>query len=303
MSIAAKSGSASITSNNTRRFCFNHLNINNVNALGQTRFVAGANSTLTNTTGWLNTNCADLVFADFNANFLCVGGITEFTNVSTGAPTQLNWNFNVAAGNTNTSTQTNPSFTYAQIGDYQVRLNISKGADNDVVTKTITIVQPSNISKPSITYQDDILRSNVSAQAYQWFLNGNPIEGATSFFYQTTNPGNYVIEIRNSQCKYRSDPFVITSLEDLQVQEAKNTTQVYPNPSAETMSLRFNNRFRGKVKVEILDIVGKPIYTLNGQKDDEQYIIPLKTNDLKVGVYLLKINLAGIEYTQKIIRQ
>jgi PKD repeat protein len=303
MTISAKSGSASLTSNNIRRFCFNHLTISQVNALGQTKFVAGANSSLSNATGWTNANCADLLFADFNANFLCAGGISEFTNTSTGAPTQLNWNFDVAAGNTSTSTQSNPSFTYTQAGNYQVRLTISKGADNEVVTKTIAVTQPSNISKPTITYQDDILRSNVSAQSYQWYLNGNSIEGATSFFYQTTNPGNYVIEIRNTQCKFRSEPFVITSLEDLYTQEARNTTQVYPNPSAETMSLRFNNRFRGTVKVEILDVVGKPIHRLSGQKDDELYTMPLKTNDLRVGIYLLKINLAGIEYTQKVVRQ
>jgi PKD repeat protein len=304
MPISAKSGSASITANNTRRFCFNHLNISNVNALGQTKFVAGSNSTLTNTTGWVSANCADLVFADFTAKFLCAGGISEFTNTSTGAPTQFNWNFNVAAGNTNTSTQTNPNFTYTQAGDYQVRLNVSKGADNDAITKNLTVITPpSNIGKPTITYQDDLLRSSISAQNHQWYLNGNPIEGATSFFYSTTNPGNYVVEISNTQCKFRSDPFVITSLEDVQVQEAKNTTQLYPNPSTETMNLRFDNRFRGKVKVEMLDIVGKPMQTLSGNKNDEVYTMPLKINHLHAGIYLLKINLAGIEYTQKIIKQ
>lgn len=74
------------------------------------------------------------VVANFSANKLtgCVPLQVNFTNLSTGSPTNYLWDF----GNSNTSTLINPSATYVVAGKYTVSLTVSNGVGSN--TKTIT---------------------------------------------------------------------------------------------------------------------------------------------------------------------
>jgi PKD repeat protein len=302
ITIKTTGGTSTLSSNNTRRFCYNFLNIENVKTTGQTKFVAGANSTITNSDGWIKANCNDLIYADFKAAFTCAGGVTEFSNLSTGNPTQNQWNFNVAAGNTNTSTLTNPTFVYNTVGDYQVNLAVANGTGNDSFTQTISVKNSTSISKPTITYNevDKALRSSVVAQNYQWYLNDTPIAGADKFFYLTSDPGSYVVEISNTECKFRSEPFVITSLEE-QSQFLFNTTTIGPNPVQGSFELKIQNQYLGKLDIELSNLLGNPIAKYSEEKMEETFKKSFNTTRLSPGVYLMRLRIAGVQASKKII--
>lgn len=77
------------------------------------------------------------VVANFSANRTsgCSPLTVQFTNLSTGNPTNYSWTF----GNSNTSVLQNPSATYVVPGTYTVSLTASNATFSDVETKTAFI--------------------------------------------------------------------------------------------------------------------------------------------------------------------
>jgi PKD repeat protein len=63
------------------------------------------------------------LIADFSSWPNCVGAVTQFTNETTGGkmPYGSSWDF----GDTGTSTDANPTHTYAATGDYDVKLDVT----------------------------------------------------------------------------------------------------------------------------------------------------------------------------------
>lgn len=77
-----------------------------------------------------------------------------------------------------------------------------------------------------------------------------------------------------------------------------NNINVYPNPSTGLVNIRINS-FIGKTNIEIVDLNGRVVYSLNNTEFSNEKTIDL--NHLQAGVYVLKINGDNINYTKKII--
>ncbi|MFA5782356.1 MAG: SBBP repeat-containing protein, partial [Bacteroidales bacterium] len=94
-------------------------------------------------------------------------------------------------------------------------------------TLTVTV---DSASKPTITQNGNMLFST-AASAYQWNLNGNPINGATGQMYAPLVSGMYSVTVANANgCSATSDTIsvVVTGLSDLS--DNKNI-YIYPNPA------------------------------------------------------------------------
>ena len=79
--------------------------------------------------------------------------IVDFADHSSGAPTSWSWDF----GDGTTSTQRNPSKTYATAGAYLVTLTVSNSAGQSSATQTVSVVAP-----VSITYAQDSFTRTIS---------------------------------------------------------------------------------------------------------------------------------------------
>ena len=101
----------------------------------------------------------------------------EFTNTSTGDITSWSWDF----GDGNTSTEENPSHSYAKQGDYTASLTVSSEVGSDTDTSDIIVVGPPSASfstsetktKPgsSIQFTDE---STGDVDSWSWdFGDGN----------------------------------------------------------------------------------------------------------------------------------
>ncbi|MCX8080819.1 MAG: PKD domain-containing protein [Bacteroidia bacterium] len=78
--------------------------------------------------------------ANFSAPNVCLGAVTNFSNLSvqvgSGIITQFNWNF----GDGNTSSITNPSHTYSLAGSYPTKLVIANNYGcRDSIVRTVTV--------------------------------------------------------------------------------------------------------------------------------------------------------------------
>ena len=116
----------------------------------------------------------------------------DFTDLSTNQPVTWNWSF----GDGNTSTEQNPSHTYASAGTYDVSLTVSNGGGDDTKTVSgyITVTAQTNdqpISVTSVVFNEQILNGGRTSVTAQITLS-EPVDGAlvTAAF---TTPKNSVV--------------------------------------------------------------------------------------------------------------
>jgi len=138
------------------------------------------------------------VTADFNADvtFTCDGTV-QFSDLSTGAPTQWLWQF----GDGGLSTQQNPTYTYANSGTYAITLEATNTQGSNTVTKTAYIV----VEKPKVTSTNNAQAClNASAQlsatngtgTLRWYDGSNTLvhTGATFSTPPLTTTTAYFVE-------------------------------------------------------------------------------------------------------------
>ncbi|MEO1051152.1 MAG: S8 family serine peptidase [Bacteroidota bacterium] len=291
------SGNATLNSSNERRFCMDFLIIDGVDIAGTTLFVTGDNSAVINATGWTENNCDDLLFADFDANFLCLAGISEFTDLSTGNPTSWSWEF----GSGSTSVDQNPTYQYNQTGQFTVTLTISNGSETNSFSRNVEVVESTTISKPTIIENGDFLISSVDAPTYRWFVDGQLIDNETDNFIAAGAGGTFTVEVQNDQCRFISEAFTITSVEEELTANLLTGVKLYPNPVDQgQLTLEINSQEVGEVSVDIYNTLGVKVQSISGNKTDNSYKQTLPMSTLERGVYLTVIRINGRTTTMRI---
>lgn len=186
------------------------------------------------------------VYANPTANFSVptayAGVPTQFTSTSTTNPsgqtiTSYLWNF----GDGQTSTQQNPTHTYATLGSYTVTLTVACGENTCTNTKTQTLnVQSSmstNITGDNSICQNNTITLNANATGgtgtftYAWKENGAPVGGnSPTLTRNMTTAGSFTFTCEISDGYTTQTPQLIVS--------------VYATPDAyagEDQSINFDN--------------------------------------------------------------
>lgn len=149
------------------------------------------------------------------------------------------------------------------------------------------------IAQPIISADSNLL-STETATAYQWYLDGDLIDGATNQFYEATEQGDYTVETTNSNgCKSISEVFIYSTLS--LTNEELNTIKVFPNP-AKNQVFVISKTTEGKL--DLYNSLGQLILNYNN--------IPKKINvsNLESAIYFLKIQTENNKtQTFKIIKQ
>jgi len=152
---------------------------------------------------------SSLPAASFASSDSSVCGVTciNFTDMSVNIPTSWQWSFPGAIPSS--STDQNPTnICYNTSGSYDVTLIVSNasGSDTIVLSNFITIYPAPSIF---ISQSNDTLFAT-TAQNYQWYNNGNIINGATDFFYTPSSEGNYSVIVIDSTGCSASDSIFFT---------------------------------------------------------------------------------------------
>ena len=184
----------------------------NVKLVGSSGF--GCSDSVTNTI-----SIYTAAIADFSSSNSCLGTATNFSNMSQNA-TSYAWDF----GDGRTSTQANPSNTYASVGTYTVKLTANNGNNcSSVVSKTIQVN-----ALPSVSFTGNnvcqgtattFTNSTTGATSYSWdFGDGSSSTLATpTRTYGTA--GTYTVRLTATSGSNCSSV-------------GSKTVQVYANPIA-----------------------------------------------------------------------
>lgn len=193
-----------------------------------------------------STDTQVIIYANPTANFSVptayAGVPTQFTSTSTTNPagqtiTRYLWNF----GDGQTSTQQNPTHTYATPGSYTVTLTVACGENTCTNTKTQTLnVQSSmstNITGDNSICQNNTITLNANATGgtgtytYAWKENGAPVGGnSPTLTRNMTTAGSFTFTCEISDGYTTQTPQMIVS--------------VYATPDAyagEDQSINFDN--------------------------------------------------------------
>lgn len=265
-------GAISIAGN--YRVCEDNLVITNVDFTGTSVFAVG-NSVVTNSSGWLQTTCDNLLFADFTYRYNCEGSYLYLSNKSLGSPETIKWFIN--------GVEFSGASIYYKITnteDILVRLEITKGGVMEVYETEIPVIA-NTMSTNYLVRSEDRLYSFAQSSAYQWLLDGEVIPGEVQrFTVYTGNSGSYSVLTFNESCNRESDPFVVTSVEPA---SNNRSLMLYPNPAENWTYFSTGETVSA---VYAYDMLGK-LRPLNFNRLNDRYEINLAS--LAEGMYILRI--------------
>ncbi len=141
--------------------------------------------------------------------------------------------------------------------------------------------------------------SATSGHHYNWFLNGQEIDGETQPRLKTSLPGNYTVLVRNSDgCEVLSDTLNLPAETPTETVLLQN----FPNPVLSISTIRFYLATDETVSLELLNVKGQKLKQLkNGSLSKGWYSVPMDRVDLLPGVYLFRLSAGSYVKTLKLV--
>jgi len=121
----------------------------------------------------------------------------QFTDQSTGNPTSWSWEF----GDGSSTTDQNPSHTYATAGTYTVKLTVTNGAGSDVETKDVTVTAAPGVPVAAFSATADYLTvkftdtSTGVPTAWLWDFGDGSSSTETSPSHTYVAAGTYPVKL------------------------------------------------------------------------------------------------------------
>ncbi|MBX2905416.1 MAG: Ig-like domain-containing protein [Taibaiella sp.] len=190
------------------------------------------------------TGCTDMTHADTTVSVIdivnvipltparfCWGGSAMLsTNVSTlGMAIGYQW----ARDGGNIPGATNPNYNATIPGDYACTISVPLGCT--VATSEIAVSQVP-LPDPPITFTGGSVRTGNYYVTYQWYKNLLPIPGAISWSTPSTGPGNYKVQVTDTNgCQNMSATYVVTTNPTVVADINAPEVRVFPNPAGEAV--------------------------------------------------------------------
>lgn len=183
-------------------------------------------------------------------------------------------------------------YTELESGNYSFSIQDSNGCTVEGTFKIKAI--NSTPSKPRITKFSSILSFEVASDitSIQWFLDGEPVEGATGSTLANPEFGVYTVSVSNGFCSRLSYPFVI-----LTVDEVESQLVISPNPVEDKLSFKLPIDLQKSIdKIQLHDLSGRLI-------KEETFSEEIDLSDIKGGLYMIRLSTEDGMVTRKIIKK
>ena len=147
---------------------------------------------------------------------------------------------------------------------------------------------------PSISTQGTLLTTTGNG-SFQWFLNGQEINGATGTTYEPDQNGTYTVTMSiSAECSYTSAPYVLLNV-GLNEMEGTNL-RIVGNPVAEILAVHNDG---AALPYELLTIAGQRLVT--GRLSSGRNEIDMR--ELTSGIYLLRTGAVDGLRTHRVVKQ
>jgi len=192
---------------------------------------------------------------------------------------------------------TNPTDTIIETGYYHVVAFNNFGCATSSDTIFAVYCDTNIIASINMDVNLDLFTTAPTGWTFQWYDNGNLINGATNDTYTPNQSGNYTVVITDPNgCAFSSTTYAYSvGIES----KTNNLWSVYPNPANHTINIILSNTLSSD-HIEIYDISGRLIdnYSLNGINTQE-----LNISNYYAGTYLILLRSNKGILTKKFIKK
>jgi hypothetical protein len=186
-----------------------------------------------------------------------------------------------------------PTDTVLVSGDYFVVAVNSNGCA--AFSDTVTAIYCDTTWHPFVSaYLQQLSTIDTTGNTLQWYLNGNPIPGATTDAITASINGVYMLEVTNSfGCVFYSSPVVVSvGIDELGL----TAPSVYPNPANEQVNVHWFNQGSSSL-IEVRDLAGRTVLTKISSGNAET----ISTAALPAGVYTVEVSSEGRTGTARLV--
>jgi subtilisin family serine protease len=146
---------------------------------------------------------------------------------------------------------------------------------------------------------DGWLLTSTDGPSYQWYWNGQAIDGGTGPTLWATVVGNYTVEhIAPNGCSSISAPVNVTTV-GLGEGEAARGFAVWPSPSSSDVTVQLPIGFTEAVEVRLMDAQGKSVWSTRVAAMP-RFVVPLSS--LAPGTYVLQLESGSQRSSARIVR-
>ncbi len=138
--------------------------------------------------------------------------------------------------------------------------------------------EPCAPPRTEVSWNGSALTTSEAFDGYQWYLNGQPISGATSREYVPTESGDYQVAVSRRSASFE---FVPTS----RAEGRSNDFRIYPNPATGRVSLQLAEGPAGSLRV--VDVQGRQILSQSIPAGSQNFDLDIQS--LKTGIYYLQL--------------
>lgn len=206
-----------------------------------------------------------------------------------------------------------PPYTYSWStgSSNAIQYNLSGG------TYTVTVSDGSNCSitesyivnsgtslNVTVTVNGNTLEAtSVAAVSYQWYFNGNLIQGATQDTYTITQSGVYWVVVTDTNgCELQSNA-IETSYTNSAINELEgvNDINIYPNPSSGILYLALDITHDQKLSIKLVNMVGQVLIFETFNATAGKKLVEFDATDFANGAYFMEVNNTKSSIYKKLI--
>jgi hypothetical protein len=182
-------------------------------------------------------------------------------------------------------------------GRYAVTVVTQDGCET--VSGSIDVVMAAGLP-PTITREGNVLGAD-SARAWQWYLDGLPIPGATERFYHARATGSYTVRIVDEHgCTLVSPAFVVSVL-SMPAPEEVEELIMYPEPAGDGVYVVFPSDVRD-AGMTVFSLLGRVMLRHSASVNDAGGAF-LDVRALPSGVYLLHVVSGERWWLRKLVKK
>jgi photosystem II stability/assembly factor-like uncharacterized protein len=153
-------------------------------------------------------------------------------------------------------------------------------------------VQVSVIPKPAKpqVYRSSNTLSTDEAASYKWFYNDKQMDSSDTRSIDITKVGSYYVVITDTNgCSNRSDLYQVISSVD-ETEAGNHGLEIYPNPVDDRLTLKVPECGKGRMNIEILNILGERVFVSNQSCENDVFTVSLDTSNLPAGMYHVTVD-------------
>ncbi len=161
-------------------------------------------------------------------------------------------------------------------------------------------VNVTDVPKPTFGADGDTLVSS-APEGNQWYLDGEPIPGATGQKHGMTKTGAYSVKVTVGPCSAESDPQDLIPT-GISVSGTANQIRVFPVPFMHAIQVYIDGDAHNmdQWKLQVTDQVGRTVYAQNVLTRQNQ----INLSHLAQGVYVIHVHTgAGGSKVYKVVKQ